>query len=207
MSDLRFSIRAVAWTVALALSLTALAVGCGSDDDGGGGGGQGGAAQAEGSGAEPASNSGSGEEVVAGGPKEQIRATLEAIQQDFIDLDAESYCSRLSQSARAEVARFGKTYGHGDSCVEAIDRTSRLTKKAGVEQKPTKLLSFIEVKGNQAFAKVSNGGREAEALPFLKEGGKWRLAESGLDDAKVQKKYKLDIQEQVDWMRRDLATD
>jgi hypothetical protein len=109
----------------------------------------------------------------------EIEEVLVGVQDDFDQVDGASYCARLAKSGVRQVEEFGKAYGHGNDCVKIIDTVAKNTRDAGVEQRPSRLVS-VEFKGDdRAVATIRNGKRPPEPMTFVKEGGEWKIPDPG----------------------------
>jgi hypothetical protein len=169
--------------VAVALAVGGVAVGCGSDDDGNGGGSQAaGAAESPAAGGED----GGAKFVATGSDDEQIEQVLHQIQEDFDDVNGEGYCDKVVAAEQRDIVGFGENFGKGSTCSGVIDKVAQEALDRGVVQKPTKLL-FVRVDGDRARARVSNGGRPPEWMPFVRRGGQWKVVESGFDPDPIGK--------------------
>jgi hypothetical protein len=149
-SQLRLSALAVAATLALG------ATACGDSDDDGANGGNGGS--------------------VAGDSEEQrARATVDALYSAIGDGDAEGVCDQLAESAQKQVAA-GGLGGKSDSCGDSFQKfLDQAEKRGGLNLTLEAKVKSVEVKGDQAVAKVSFGkGRNGE-IPLTKVDGEWKL--------------------------------
>jgi len=177
--------RSIAWSAAVAI-IVAIALGtagCGDSEDANGGN-SGGAADAQSGGnAAGGGADSSGDTEASGGDSKADRTaavneTLEGVQADFIAEDGASYCDRLTAAGARQVEEFGKAYAHGTECAEIITAVAKLTNGAGVEQKPSKLIS-VKFDGDRATATIRNGGRPPEPMIFVKDGDSWKIPDPG----------------------------
>lgn len=172
----RLRARAHTWLATLtAVALAAGAIACGADD---------GDSDRAQSGTNAADSTGSDSDAtkpLTGNDKQQIRQLLKNLQADYIKGDAVSYCSSLTAAGRKQVARVGRPYGLGDTCEDFISQTSAMARDTKVKQKPSVLLS-VDVRGNRAVASVSDGGRLAQPLVFVKVDGEWKVPDPGIRD-------------------------
>ena len=111
------------------------------------------------------------------GTKAQISAVLTGIQKAFVENDPNDFCAGLTTAGRKEVAN--DPFQPGDSCEEVVAHVARVTRKAGVRQRPS-IVQSVKVRGNEATAMVTNGGRPPAPVEFAKEDGEWRLVSAGL---------------------------
>ena len=155
--------RLTGFAVAALLAVGAIA-GCGGDDDGDAG----------------ASQDGGSEFVATGSDEQQIKQVLQGIQKDFDNVDGVAYCDKVTKAEQKDIIGYGRNFGKGETCVDVIEAVARETKLSGVEQKPTTFIS-AQVNGDRARARVKNGPRPPEWMPFVKEGGEWKVIESGLN--------------------------
>jgi hypothetical protein len=108
----------------------------------------------------------------------QIRQVMDDVQAAFVAVDGRAYCSMLAPAGRLQVERFGRSFQHGDDCVETINTVAAMTRDAGAKQRPTKILS-VRIHGDRAVATISNGGRPPEPMRFVKVDGQWRVPDPG----------------------------
>jgi hypothetical protein len=205
----------------LALVLVVLllgAAGCGDSEDGGGDGG--GSADAADSSTGGGETSSGGDSSSAGdankrkftGDAAGVNEALVGIQDDFDNVDGESYCDRLTPAGIKQVETFGKSYGAGTECVQIMNTVADNTRKAGVEQKPSVLLK-VKVDGDRAVATISNGGRPPEPMVFVKHDGEWKIPDPGFGDSGTERRLSSDpekrakqveqVQKQVERQRRE----
>lgn len=179
--------RSIGWTrlavLAAAGALAFVAPGCGdSDDDNGDSAGGSAAAETSNGGANGdgggASSGSSASTSGHTGQEAEIDEVLLGIQDDFDQIDGASYCSRLTEAGVRQVEKFGKAYGHGNDCAKIIDTVAKNTRDAGVEQRPSRLIS-VKFKGDRAVATIRNGKRPPEPMIFVKEDGEWKIPDPG----------------------------
>jgi hypothetical protein len=142
---------ALAAAVLLALAVQA----CGSDND---------------DGDKPPSNP---KQVVSGPPEQQVKQTIDQAQQAAIDGDGKAYCSSLTTVGQANVAAYGRQLGRGASCAQTITANAKLSRKAGLKQHPTRVLS-VKVNSDTAVAKVTDGGRAATKMRLIRTPDGWK---------------------------------
>jgi hypothetical protein len=111
--------------------------------------------------------------------KARIRQLIKDLQAEFLAGEADSYCSKFTATGRGEIAAVAKQFGHGSTCEDFVTVTSKMTRDSDVEQKPTATLA-VRVDGNRAVATVSDGGRAAVPMTFVKQGGEWKRPTSSL---------------------------
>jgi hypothetical protein len=149
--------------VAAVLAIGVVA-GCGGDDDDDAG----------------ASQDGGSEFVATGSDEQQIKQVLHGIQEDFDNVDAPAFCAKVSKAEKRDIIGYGRNFDKGLTCLDVIEKVARETSISGVEQKPTRFIS-AKVKGDRARVLAKDGPRPPEWLTFVKEGGHWKIADSGLD--------------------------
>jgi hypothetical protein len=101
----------------------------------------------------------------------EIRAAFKRFEMAVQESRGEEACSLLTASARKE-AELAIGDGTRTSCPKALAAFGRTI---GGPQKPSKVVS-VEIDGNHASASVSDGGRPAFEMPFVKEDGVWKVA-------------------------------
>jgi len=188
------------WIVIAVTAVIGLAAapGCGSSDDGNASG----QAQADRATSDNPTNAVVDDTSTGGSDRDQILAVLDGIQADFIAERARAYCAKLTDAGRRQIVAFGRPYGHTGGCVGVIAKLAAMTKQARVKQKPTKLLA-VKVDGDQAVAKVSNGGRPPEAMAFVREDGEWRIPNPGFTNEAPPKKPKaVDLDKELEKLVR-----
>ncbi|HYI99589.1 MAG TPA: hypothetical protein VEX36_07945 [Thermoleophilaceae bacterium] len=136
-------------------SLLLIASGCGSDDS------QGSSADEE----------------------NHIKQVFDRWQASFIAGDGDEVCSLLTTSAKQELlAAKGSAPGAsaGASCEETVRAITRESNRAGLDQESSRAVS-VQIKGDTAIAMVSDAGRKAQPVKFVKQDGEWKLPSVGLD--------------------------
>ncbi len=103
-------------------------------------------------------------------PSSEIEATFKKFEDEFQSGNAAAACGHLSSSGQRDAAAL--TGGSDETCVDALKAFGRGV--SGLEQKPSRILS-VEVDGNSAVASVSDAGRPPVDVPFVREGGEWKL--------------------------------
>jgi hypothetical protein len=118
----------------------------------------------------------------AGTEEEQVMQMFNEWQISFAEGDGDATCSKLTESGRNEVVRYGRIAagtGNGDaSCEEVVHQTVELTDKAGVKQQPSKAIS-ARIRGNRAVLQVVDDGRPPVPGHVVKEDGEWKLPTAG----------------------------
>jgi hypothetical protein len=119
----------------------------------------------------------------SGSEEEQVMEMFNAWQISFAEGDGDATCSKLTESARDEVMRYGKMYGYGDgdgdgSCEDVVHQSVEATDKAGIEQQPSKAIS-ARIRGNKAVIRVVDDGRPPVRGNVVKEDGEWKLPTAG----------------------------
>lgn len=114
--------------------------------------------------------------------KAQVRQLVDDLQANYIAGDGAGYCAGLTGHGRKEIADVAKAFNLGTTCEDFIAKTSRMTRKAKVKQKPTVVLA-VQIKGRRAIATVSDGGRAAIRMAFVKRGDEWKLPDAGIKKA------------------------
>lgn len=102
-----------------------------------------------------------------------VRSTFKRFEAAFQAGDGYRACRMLTKAAREEAGNLISD----QTCERGI---AQLGDTAGdFKQDPSKILS-VRIDGDKAVASVSDAGRRAVPLPFVKEGGQWKISDLGL---------------------------
>jgi hypothetical protein len=118
------------------------------------------------------------------GQTQEISRVFDQFQDAFIAVDGKAVCATLSASGQQEFVALGKTLGVTgvDSCAAAVDIIAARTKAAGTEQKLGVIVS-AKVSGDRARAMMRDAGRPPVPVPFVRDGGVWKLDSAGIGNS------------------------
>lgn len=138
--------------LAAAAALAVMAGGCGDSSDDG------------------ATAAGAGDS----GDEAAVASAFRTVESAFADGDPERYCSGMTAAAQKESIRFSAVGSRKGSCVKHAEQVFALNKKAGLKQRPAKIVS-VDVTGDEAVAVVRDPGSKPMKAWLVKQGGKWKM--------------------------------
>ena len=108
-------------------------------------------------------------------PEDQVRSTVRAYLESFVDGDAEKTCALMTEDTRREFVRGARSLAPTNDCATATIAVRAAAGRKAINALRDAKISRVRIQGNAASVRLTASSGESVAT-LTRQGGDWKVS-------------------------------